>query len=65
MPIGHHTNTREGYAVGDKQDEALDGAQAIFRQQAIDEAVAATTGEAGLAQGDKAKAQVETSDGNV
>lgn len=64
MPIGHNTNTKEGYAVGDKKDEALDGAMAIFRQQAIDEAVAATTGEAGQEQGEKAKAQVEGSDGS-
>ena len=65
MPIGHNTNTREGYAVGDKKDEALDGAQAIFRQQAIDEAVAASTGDAGLEQGNKAKALVEGSDGSA
>ena len=65
MPIGHNTNTKEGYAVGDTKDIALDGANSIFRQQAIDEAVAGTTDEAGLEHGDKAKALVEGSDGSA
>lgn len=59
MPIGHNTNTKEGYAVGDRKDEALDGVAAIYRKQAIDEATAATTGDAGLSQGDKAKRLLE------
>ena len=59
MPIGHNTNTKEGYAVADMKDESLDGVAAIYRQQAIDEATAATTDESGLSQGDKAKRLLE------
>ena len=61
MALKHHSNP----GVLDRIDEALDGANAIFRQKAIDEAVAAASDEAGLEQGDKAKAQVEGSDGSA
>ena len=65
MPIKHRNNTADGWAAGDRSDEALDGAQAIFRQQLIDEALAASSGDAGLGQGDKAKDLLQSSDGSA
>lgn len=64
-PIKHNSNTREGQRIADRKDESLDGAQAIFRQQMIDEAVAGSAGEAGLKQGDKAKDLLQSSDGSA
>ena len=67
MPITHHSNTKEGYAVQDKIDgtgkglteATASGNPATRRQVVQDRALEATTGQAGLTAGDAAKALLQ------
>ena len=47
--------SNHGAKAQDRKDAALDGAKAVQRQHLIDEALAASVGQAGLDQGDAAK----------